>query len=472
MIFYEPKDGVCGDFIPFYNTTRNVYELYYLHDYRGADGHGEGTDWRRISTTDMVNFLEEGEKISRSDPKGRDLFCYTGCVVEHEGLQHIFYTGHNYHLVEDGGRKESVMHAISSDGEHFDKRLDLTFYAPEGLDIELNDWRDPFVFFDENEQIWKMLLCTRKKSGPDRLRGATGLLKSADLYQWEYCGSFWNPSNCWCPECPDLFQWGQWWYLVYSTFSEAEGFRTYYRYSESPKGPWKAPAFNTFDGRAFYAGKTASDGNRRFIFGWNPTREGNRDSGVWQWGGCLVTHELVQMPTGELKVKLPDEVPGSFTTEKRIAFDQFLQGMETCGDDLIVSAESGFAAAIGEEIPAECMITVQVKLTENTQDAGLWFHSDDQGDEGYYLRLEAKHDKLAFDRVHRVCDHNDIERHAEVTTETWHKLTVLLDGTAMTAYLDDQVALSARMYDYSNNRILAFASDGSACFRNLKVFTR
>lgn len=39
-IFYLPKDGVCGDFIPYYNSKRKCYELYYLHDYRRLQ-------WRR-----------------------------------------------------------------------------------------------------------------------------------------------------------------------------------------------------------------------------------------------------------------------------------------------------------------------------------------------------------------------------------------------------------------------------------------
>lgn len=469
MIYYQPNDGVCGDFIPYYNKERKVFELYYLHDYRGADGHGEGTDWRRITATDMRTFCEEGEMIPRGTPDSRDLFCYTGCVVEHAGVQHIFYTGHNYHLMETSGRKESVMHAVSTDGVHWDKRLDLTFFAPEGLDIELNDWRDPYVFYNEEEQRWWMLLCTRKKTGPDRLRGATGLLKSDDLDRWEYCGSFWSPSNCWCPECPELFRWGKYWYFIYSTFSEAEGFRTYYRMAESLNGPWKAPAYNTFDARAFYAGKTACDGEHRYIFGWNPTKEGDKDNGVWQWGGSLVVHELWQTENGELRVKMPQALNENYDSGYVPKFEQFLQNCRIEGESLTVCAASGFAVAKGEVLPAKCMITAQIRLSEGTQDAGLWLHGDDNGDQGYYLRLEAKHNKLAFDRVYRFCDHNELERHAEVTTGTWHSLTVLLDGTEMTAYLDGAVALSARMYDFGNNRLFAFASDGEACFRGLRV---
>ena len=468
-IFYLPKDGVCGDFIPYYNEQRGLIELYYLHDYRGRDGHGEGTDWRRITTKDCASFTEEGDCIVRGTSTEQDLFCYTGCVLIHDGVQHIFYTGHNYHLMETGGRKEAVMHATSLDGIHWEKHHELTFFAPDIDIIEHNDWRDPFVFYNEEDGCWWMLLCTRKKTGPDRMRGATGLLKSNDLDHWEYCGSFWDPSNCWCPECPDLFKWGKYWYFIYSTFNEAEGLRTYYRVAETLAGPWKAPNYNTFDGRAFYAGKTAFDGEKRYIFGWNPTRTGDVDSGVWQWGGCLVAHELIQLPNGELRVKMPKAINDLFGEATKPQFRPMLKQLEQTEDSLILTAESGFGTAVSEPIPETCMIQMDIWLEPGTRDAGLVLHADEAGDEGYYLRLEAMHSKLVFDRTHRVCEHIDIERYADIATGCWHSLTILLDGTAVTAYLDDMVALSARMYDYTGNRIIPFVSDGIAKFRNLRI---
>ena len=53
--------------------------------------------------------------------------------------------------------------------------------------------------------------------------------------------------------------------------------------SRTPDGPWIAPDDNQFDNRAYYAAKSASDGSRRFLFGWNPTKEHNVDEGHWQW---------------------------------------------------------------------------------------------------------------------------------------------------------------------------------------------
>ena len=44
------------------------------------------------------------------------------------------------------------------------------------------------------------------------------------------------------------------------------------------------------------------------MFGWLPTREGNKDEGNWQWGGNLVVHQLVQQRDGTLGCKLPESL--------------------------------------------------------------------------------------------------------------------------------------------------------------------
>lgn len=470
-IFYMPKDGVCGDFIPFYNSKRNCYELYYLHDYRGCNGEGEGTACRRITTTDMVNFTEEGEILPRGKREDQDLFCYTGCVVEHDNRYHIYYTGHNYHFPEEGKRKEAVMHATSIDGITWEKQPQDTFFAPDDReDIEQDDWRDPFVFYQEEEQKWWMLLCTRKKEGPSRRRGATGLLTSDDLVSWNYKGSYWEPHMCWCPECPDLFQWGEYWYFIYSTFNETEGLRTYYRISKSSRGPWKNPGNNCFDGRAFYAGKTASDGRDRYLFGWNPTKTGNTDNGIWQWGGNLIVHKLRQEEDGSLSVSMPEKLMEAYGKEQPICL-QPIHGMyEEQDDGFVLKEQSGVGSILISDISEECMITFDILLSQGTDSAGIMVKVTDEGAGGYYIRLEPQRNRFLFDR--EPCyphEKAEIERFVEIPAEKWHSVKVILDGTCMLAYLDDKYALSARMYDFNSDKIMFFVNDGEAGIRNLKI---
>lgn len=108
-------------------------------------------------------------------------------------------------------------------------------------------------------------------------------------------------------ECADVFKEGDYWYLIYSNVQDR---RVHYKYSTSRNGPWTTPANSTLDGVAFYAGKTASDGNNRYIFGWCPTRIG--DGAEDQWGGSLVTHRLVGQPNGTLAVMVPKGIEDKF----------------------------------------------------------------------------------------------------------------------------------------------------------------
>ena len=92
----------------------------------------------------------------------------------------------------------------------------------------------------------------------------------------------------------ELFQMGDYWYLVFSTFSDK--FTTHYSIAKNPNGPWIIPEDDVFDTRADYAIKTASDGKTRFAFGWIASKYGDCDFGPWEWGGTMVFHELIQNP--------------------------------------------------------------------------------------------------------------------------------------------------------------------------------
>lgn len=470
-IFYMPQDGFCGDFIPYYNSKRKTFELYYLHDYRGYNGESEGTPWRRITTTDMVHFNEEGEILPRGNANEQDLFCYTGCVVEHEELYHIFYTGDNYHFQELGKNREAVMHATSMDGINWIKHPEDTFYAPEDIkDIERDDWRDPFVFYNEKEAEWWMLLCTRKKEGPSRRRGATGLLTSDDLIQWRYKDSYWNPHMCWCPECPDLFQWGEYWYFIYSTFCETEGLRTYYRIASSENGPWLNPGNNCFDGRAFYAGKTAADGTNRYIFGWNPTKTGNKDNGVWQWGGNLIVHKLNQEVDGTLTVSMPSEIDTCYGNESAPDL-KLLNGQLINKDAMLTLTEhSGFANALIQDVPMKCLLEFDIHISTSSDSAGIMVRADEEGASGYYIRIEPKRGRLVFDREpYHSCEHAEIERFFDINTDQWHSVKVILDHSIALTYFDDKYALSSRMYDFNGKHIMFFVNDGNIQIKNLRL---
>jgi len=466
--FYRPIGAWAADFIPLYANGR--FHLFYLLDWRDAARHGEGTPWYQVSTTDFVHFTEHGEMLPRGSQTSQDLYVFTGSAVEGEGRYHIFYTGHNPHLREQGKPEEGVMHAVSSDLLHWEKRPEDTFFAPADR-YEANDWRDPFVFRNEAAGEYWMLTAARLKTGPSRRRGCTALSVSKDLRTWQVRDPFYAPGLFFTHECPDLFRMGDWWYLVFSEFST--GLVTRYRMSRSLAGPWIAPDVDTFDGRAFYAAKTASDGKRRYLFGWNPTREGAKDYHGWHWGGNLVVHELMQAADGTLAVRIPSTVRDAFAHASETQWRKAVGAFEQQSDAVAVKAPGTFACASAGVMPGRCRLETTVRFEPGTRGCGLMLRASRDAESAYYIRLEPSRKRLVFDSWPRSGDVPfavELERPLELEAGRPVHLTVLVDGTVCVAYAGDQVAMNTRLYNLPQGEWGVFVEDGAAAFSGTRAY--
>ncbi|MHB8629429.1 MAG: family 43 glycosylhydrolase [Aggregatilineales bacterium] len=464
-IFFKPADGWAGDFIPFY--WQGEYHLFYLKDYRNKATHGEGTPWWHISTRDFVHFTDYGEALPRGREDEQDLYVFTGCVIENEGLFHIYYTGHNPHLRRNGQPEQAIMHATSPDLIKWTKDPANPILFADSRLYELHDWRDPFVFWNADAGQYWMLLAARVKQGPDNRRGCTALVISKDLLHWEICEPLWAPSLYYTHECPDLFHTGGWWYLIYSTFSERH--ITHYRLSRTLIGPWLAPENDSFDGRAFYAAKTASDGQRRFAFGWDPTRTDEKDTGSWNWGGSLVVHEISQESDGSLSVHLPNEIAGQFSIALPTRFEPQIGQWETNEHDLKAYAADSFAYCRLGIISPSCHLATDVSFSETTRSCGVIFGSDDLNTY-YQIRLEPGRNRVVFDRWPRPGDEPFmLERPISLPTGRPITLSVLKEGNIIVVYIDNQVALTARCYTPVGGNCGIFVNEGEAKFAHTRL---
>jgi sucrose-6-phosphate hydrolase SacC (GH32 family) len=167
----------------------------------------------------------------------------------------------------------------SNQSQHIAYSLDegLTFTKYEGnpvLDLDMKDFRDPKVTWQESTQSWLMTVAKPKEY-------KITFFSSADLIHWEHLSDF-GPlgatGGCW--ECPDLFplpaESGEMkWVLIVSLNPGgiAGGSGTQYFV-----GDWDGKAFTTPQketlwidyGRDNYAGVTFNDApdNRRIFLGW------------------------------------------------------------------------------------------------------------------------------------------------------------------------------------------------------------
>lgn len=466
-LFYKPTDGVAADFIPFYWQGR--FHLFYLKDYRDIPAHGEGTPWFQLVTVDFVHFEEWGESLPRGPVGSQDQWVFTGSVFEKDGTFHIFYTGHNHHLAKENKPVQAVLHATSYDLKTWVKDEGFALFAPAD-GYEINDWRDPFIYRDARYNEYGMLLAARTTGGASRHRGCVALATSLDLMSWKVQDPFWAPQLYFTHECPDLFKIGDWWYLIYSTFTERSV--THYRMARTLDGPWLCPPDDQFDSRAFYAAKTASDGDRRFIFGWLPTRDGEKDEGSYQWGGNLVTHEVKQQPDGTLSVRSPDTVLDHFLTPVSLSPEIRMGRWMSSSGTFHVGATGRFASLLLGAMPETCLINAKVLMKPGTVSAGLILRSDDAYDNYYQLRIEPASRRIVFDRWPRPGDQPHMhERPLEVSWVDPIHLRVIVDGTCMVAYINDRVALSSRIYNHRAGQAGLFAVEGDVTFTDVTVWS-
>lgn len=81
---------------------------------------------------------------------------FTGSCTKFEREYYIFYTGHNPHKRRAGFPEQKVLIAKSNDLLHWTKVKHFTLEVPEQL--EMHDYRDPFVYFDGEISKYCMLL--------------------------------------------------------------------------------------------------------------------------------------------------------------------------------------------------------------------------------------------------------------------------------------------------------------------------
>ena len=476
-IFYKPKDGWVGDTIPFAHDGK--FYIYYLHDERKGntqDEYGYRTSWNLLITEDGVNIKDCKVVLPVGEYDDADYACYTGSVIEgNDGNFHMFYTAQNnynpkYH--RDGKPLQYVAHAISTDLINWEKLPELTFGADERI-YEPFDWRDPFVFYNEEEKCFDMLLAARLRGASEKNGGCVGLCRSYDLLHWEAKEPFYNPESYMTHECPDLFKLGNKWYLVYSTFSEK--FVTHYRMSDKLSGPWTSPIEDTFDARAFYAAKTAQVGDKRMAFAWVPTKRGESDFGQYEWGGNFIAHEINQTTDNKLTVKPAEGLINMFNKE---FVNEKLNKVE-------IENYEGEKSYVIDGMKDTCMIEAVIEFSEGVRSFGIGLRQDSALANGYYLRFEPFYNRIVADMwPRRIRGINqwyvdgdkpfmvELERPFDYKSLKDNKvhIRVVADGSIICLYVNDITALTMRAYNLNRTNWGFFVKDGSIRVSDIHMY--
>ena len=309
-LYYQFPGTWFGDCMPFGHGDK--FYLYHQRDTRKPGPFGEPFGWDLATTSDFVHYEDCGVAIPRGTDEEQDQFIFAGSVFEAEGQYHIFYTGYNRDYSALGKPSQVLMHAYSDDLVTWHKTQDaLTFTPQEGYDSD--DWRDPWVIRDEENDQYLLVLGTRLQGPKTRQTGRTVKFTSKDLKNWKFEGDFWAPDLYTMHEMPDLFKIGDWWYHIVTEYSDRS--KMVYRMSKSLNGPWIAPKDDAFDGRAYYAGRTFELNGQRILFGWVATKDKDDDDENFIWAGTFMAHEVYQKEDGTLGVRIPETVWNAFDNE-------------------------------------------------------------------------------------------------------------------------------------------------------------
>ena len=269
---------------------------------------------------------------------------------------------------------------------------------------------DGVEFYSKTDDGYLMLVGARKEKENE---SAIVYYESQDLENWTFKGDFYTSRNLYFMECPDVFQMGDKYYLVFSWNNVV-----YYRVSDNFFGPWEKEEIDTFDGDGFYAAKTCEYKGKRYLIGFLDRKKREKDSLKYTWAGSVLVYELRQLSDGRLGVCMPDQYNEYFTKE------------------LLNASSEDNALDLGK-VPETCHLSFDLDMEEAGR-MDLVFSNPESGEE-YKLSIDNQDDNISF---------NAFPNNQPIRLEsgTKYHIDVVVEKDIVVIYADGIKALSNRIY--------------------------
>ena len=477
MIHFQPREGIVWDVTPFYHD--GTYHIFFLNTPDTDDSRrGERARWGHAVSKDLFHWEELPAAVEPSETGPDKDGCLTGSVIFAKGKYWLFYTGRcadkgDLNPKRNQYRKtypDTVCLATSEDSIRWEKYPGNPVLLRDIDKYAWGDWRDPCVFYSEDEKCYWMTVTSRLYDMPDCFGGSLALAKSDDLIDWKVYDPIFAPGNTYPPECTDVFKMGRFWYLVY-------GYEmTRYCIGDSPVGPWRQLLPSTFNNPSMYTGKTTSDGKERYLLANLNSRRGKTDSGTWQQGESMgFPRQLVQAEDGTLYTKLPAVFEKYFIASKKINLGEaeVAQGDWTLAENEMSASPGLFSKTLIKGKHRNFYLEAKLKASPSTPLAGLYFNDGDffQNISPYQVSLDFIRGDVVFSHKYRGLNEDrigfnwaDLEAGLEV------KLQVIVENSMVEIFVDDKFSLGTRGYDApSSGRIGFFVENGALTVKDVKV---
>lgn len=438
-IYYKPYVGNVGDPMPFFDPVAGDFKVLYLQDFRPNQALTYHPIWA-VSTTDAASYTSLGELIPCGTATELDAALGTGSTIYHDGTYYTFYTAHSPNAASTGGINEAVMLATSTDFVNWTKNRELLISG--NGEYSDSDFRDPFVY-EAEDGTFHMLVATRQNG-----KGVLAEYISTDLLRWTSAGVFMTMMWDRFYECPDLFRMGDWWYLVYSEQHDAVRRVQYFKgrsidelkaCTAGDAGIWPDNREGFLDSRGFYAGKTASNGTDRYIWGWCATRAGNNNLGNADWAGNLVAHKLEQNPDGTLILSEVPAIAGLFGTPR---------------------TEDGFSLdsdthRLMPRLGAENRITLTITTSGATDKFGISFGRGSDSEKFYTVVVNPESEttrKINFEEEGGKGFIPDTDGYVfDAPADGIYRISIVADNSVVTVHINGCAAWTGRIYGTPKN---------------------
>lgn len=457
-IFPKKDESWVGDPMPYFDGKK--FNVFYLEDLR--DGDVGFHPWSLFTTSNFYEYDDQGQVIPYSkNTQEQDLALGTGSVIkDNNGIFHAFYTGHNPNKIP----KEAVMHATSVDMKEWRKISEDTFFAEE--QYSSNDFRDPYVIYNEDYNEYWMLVTTRKNN-----IGVIALYTSNDLSVWRDQGVLFEndmgtDSNL---ECPTLIKYGEYWYL---SFSDQWPDRvTHYRIASDSKGEFIMPQKDHFDGNGFYAGRIEKDLENLYIFGWTPTKVMYSDLEYYDWAGNLVVHQLRQDENGELYPIPIDTVIEKIKKDTKINPIEYTETIIKNKNTYKFSGKD-YEFAKFDSIHGTNKITGKINLNSDSGKFGFMFNVNEDNLGSLNIVFDIKEQEIQFyntltNNISNLQAQSNIP--LELNDKIWIDFTILIDDSVVVIYANDEAVLSSRMFLAQESEWGVFSIDNDVIFSNITL---
>lgn len=422
-LHYKPSEHPIGDVHPFYQD--GIYYLNYLYN--------PGTfNCAQLQSRNLIHW-KRVEIEHPGLPDEDTVPPYFGLSIIQDPISLLYRTYYVYHGVRTSTSRDLIHWAAAE--PHL-----VMPVQKEGYDRQ----SDPYVFWNEAEKCYWMLLTLRRRNLLKEKAGAIGYATSSDLVHWDYQGELYYPGDVGDPECPSMFTMNGNWYLLASYTDRGVG-RPSYRISDHPRGPWRILQPDCLDGNDLCAAESCFDGKQRLLFGWIPLTITEPDK--QHWGGHLaMPREIYTLPDGSLATRLEKSVGKNI--RGALLVNTGMEALQPASGTWHILKENGRKVGQGEScctrFPGEfSQLDLDVTLSQSHPGgrSGVWIENI-QTDAGIEVSLDLAHRRLDI-RTFQGSVLSKIQ--VDILPHQSVKMRVILEEDIVECFLDDRYSLAARL---------------------------